>query len=72
MTTRQFLSILFSCLWFVHPLTGQQWVGTILVFGALYYSSFASKPKSHGHGSSGKAKPTELGDAEELGSSVKK
>jgi len=48
MTTRQFLSILFSCIWFVHPLTTWQWVGTVLVFGALYYNTLASKPK-HGH-----------------------
>lgn len=49
MTTRQFLSILFSCFWFLHPLTMQQWFGTILVFGALYYSTFAAPAKSHGH-----------------------
>ena len=36
MTTRQFLSILLSCILFMHPLTWQQWIGTIMVFSALY------------------------------------
>jgi adenosine 3'-phospho 5'-phosphosulfate transporter B2 len=36
MTTRQLLSILLSCLLFLHPLTWQQWAGTGLVFFALY------------------------------------
>eukprot|EP00002_Diphylleia_rotans_P016975 TRINITY_DN3299_c0_g1_i2.p1 TRINITY_DN3299_c0_g1~~TRINITY_DN3299_c0_g1_i2.p1 ORF type:complete len:327 (-),score=71.29 TRINITY_DN3299_c0_g1_i2:207-1187(-) len=51
MTTRQFLSILFSCLLFAHPLTFWQWIGTIIIFGALYYQGFAKKD-SHGHGKS--------------------
>lgn len=33
MTTRQFISILLSCILFAHPLTGGQWLGTIMVFG---------------------------------------
>ena len=33
MTTRQFLSILISCLLFAHPLTLGQWAGTAMVFG---------------------------------------
>jgi hypothetical protein len=33
MTTRQFLSILLSCLLFAHPLTAGQWMGTVMVFG---------------------------------------
>ena len=37
MTTRQFLSILLSCLIFMHPLSLGQWAGTVLVFGSLYY-----------------------------------
>ena len=41
MTTRQFLSILLSCIVFMHMLSPMQWVGTALVFGALYYKSFA-------------------------------
>lgn len=48
MTTRQFLSILFSCLLFAHPLTFWQWVGTVMIFAALYYQAFANK-HSHGH-----------------------
>lgn len=40
MTTRQFLSILLSCIIFMHPLTLQQWGGTCMVFGALYYNAF--------------------------------
>lgn len=49
MTTRQFLSILLSCLLFAHPLTAGQWMGTVMVFGALYYKSLSRgppKPKS--------------------------
>merc|ERR1712205_297442 len=40
MTTRQFLSILLSCIVFMHMLSPMQWLGTVLVFGALYYKSF--------------------------------
>jgi adenosine 3'-phospho 5'-phosphosulfate transporter B2 len=40
MTTRQFLSILLSCILFMHPLTWQQWCGTGMVFSALYYQAF--------------------------------
>jgi len=41
MTTRQFLSILLSCIVFMHMLSPMQWLGTVLVFGAFYYKSFA-------------------------------
>ncbi|XP_002974853.2 UDP-galactose/UDP-glucose transporter 5B [Selaginella moellendorffii] len=41
MTTRQLVSILLSCLWFAHPLSWKQWLGTLLVFGSLYYKSYA-------------------------------
>ena len=58
MTSRQFLSILLSCLLFLHPLTPQQWVGTATVFGALYYQSFARKPGHH-------PKPSKEGAAED-------
>eukprot|EP01024_Parvocaulis_polyphysoides_P030283 TRINITY_DN2750_c0_g1_i4.p1 TRINITY_DN2750_c0_g1~~TRINITY_DN2750_c0_g1_i4.p1 ORF type:complete len:361 (-),score=45.97 TRINITY_DN2750_c0_g1_i4:872-1954(-) len=44
MTTRQFLSILLSCILFAHPLSLGQWVGTFLVFGSLYYKTYAKKP----------------------------
>ena len=40
MTTRQFLSILLSCIIFMHPLTAMQWLGTGLVFASLYYQAF--------------------------------
>ena len=40
MTTRQFISILLSCIIFMHPLTVPQWGGTCMVFGALYYNAF--------------------------------
>ena len=33
MTTRQFISILLSCILFAHPLSGGQWMGTVMVFG---------------------------------------
>eukprot|EP00887_Chlorella_sp_A99_P007813 scaffold20.g7813.t1 len=44
MTTRQFLSILLSCLLFRHPLTPGQWVGTAMVFGTLYHKGFSRGP----------------------------
>ncbi|EKX43439.1 hypothetical protein GUITHDRAFT_110561 [Guillardia theta CCMP2712] len=44
MTTRQFLSILLSCIIFLHPLSGGQWVGTCLVFGSLYWKTLVSMP----------------------------
>eukprot|EP00243_Klebsormidium_subtile_P008708 TRINITY_DN4180_c0_g1_i3.p1 TRINITY_DN4180_c0_g1~~TRINITY_DN4180_c0_g1_i3.p1 ORF type:complete len:363 (-),score=42.68 TRINITY_DN4180_c0_g1_i3:397-1485(-) len=44
MTTRQFLSILLSCVIFVHPLTWGQWLGTVMVFSTLYYNTLT---KSH-------------------------
>merc|ERR1712118_291661 len=46
MTTRQFLSILLSCILFAHPLTLGQWGGTGMIFGSLYYKSLTSKAKS--------------------------
>jgi adenosine 3'-phospho 5'-phosphosulfate transporter B2 len=47
MTTRQFISILLSCLLFVHPLSAWQWVGTGIVFGSLYYKTFSKKDGHH-------------------------
>lgn len=41
MTTRQFLSILLSCIMFLHPLSLGQWCGTVAVFGALYYKTLS-------------------------------
>ncbi|XP_039136810.1 UDP-galactose/UDP-glucose transporter 5B-like [Dioscorea cayenensis subsp. rotundata] len=46
MTTRQLVSILLSCVWFAHPLSLRQWVGAVIVFGALYTKSFLrTKPQ---------------------------
>ena len=55
MTTRQFLSILLSCILFAHPLSGGQWVGSLLVFGTLYYQSFAKDKKPHSNGGGAEA-----------------
>mmetsp|Transcript_1167 Transcript_1167/g.2769 ORF Transcript_1167/g.2769 Transcript_1167/m.2769 type:complete len:376 (+) Transcript_1167:79-1206(+) len=52
MTTRQFLSILLSCILFLHPLSAGQWVGTVMVFGALYYKTLS--------GGAGKGKKTDI------------
>ncbi|KAF3453815.1 hypothetical protein FNV43_RR04256 [Rhamnella rubrinervis] len=43
MTTRQLVSIMLSCIWFQHPLSWEQWVGAVIVFGSLYMKSFLSK-----------------------------
>ncbi|PON52549.1 UAA transporter [Trema orientale] len=43
MTTRQLVSILLSCLWFSHPLSWEQWIGAVIVFGSLYVKSFLRK-----------------------------
>ena len=56
MTSRQFMSILLSCLLFMHPLTGVQWLGTATIFGALYYQAATKSGSSHGGGSSGAKK----------------
>lgn len=46
MTTRQFISILTSCIMFMHPLSWPgQYVGMAIVFAALYYKSFTTKDK---------------------------
>lgn len=52
MTTRQFLSILLSCILFAHPLSLGQWAGSIMVFGSLYYQSYSKSGGSSkgGHG----------------------
>ncbi|XP_047174615.1 UDP-galactose/UDP-glucose transporter 5-like [Vigna umbellata] len=44
MTTRQLLSIMLSCVWFAHPLSWEQWIGAVIVFGSLYGKSFTRKP----------------------------
>jgi solute carrier family 35 (adenosine 3'-phospho 5'-phosphosulfate transporter), member B2 len=63
MTTRQFLSILLSCIIFMHMLSWEQWGGTVLVFGALYYKSFA-KGDSSSHAKKGEeTEPLIKGDS---------
>jgi len=48
MTIRQVISILLSCLLYMHPLSWGQWFSAALVFGVIYWKD-ASKPKSHHH-----------------------
>ncbi|KAG2310979.1 hypothetical protein Bca52824_022536 [Brassica carinata] len=36
MTTRQLASIMLSCIWFSHPLSWEQCIGSVIVFGSLY------------------------------------
>lgn len=43
MTTRQLVSIVLSCVWFRHPLSWEQFIGSVIVFGALYTRSFFKK-----------------------------
>lgn len=43
MTTRQLVSIMLSCVWFSHPLSWEQWIGAVIVFGSLYAKSFWKK-----------------------------
>ncbi|KAJ4725889.1 UDP-galactose/UDP-glucose transporter like [Melia azedarach] len=43
MTTRQLVSIVLSCVWFAHPLSWEQWIGAVIVFGSLYARSFLKK-----------------------------
>uniref|UniRef100_A0A5B7B2F2 Putative UDP-galactose/UDP-glucose transporter 5B n=1 Tax=Davidia involucrata TaxID=16924 RepID=A0A5B7B2F2_DAVIN len=46
MTTRQLVSILLSCVWFAHPLSWEQCIGAVIVFGSLYARSFLkNKPQ---------------------------
>ncbi|KAK6935919.1 UAA transporter [Dillenia turbinata] len=43
MTTRQLVSIMLSCFWFSHPLSWEQWMGSVIVFGSLYAKTFLRK-----------------------------
>ncbi|KAK1414422.1 hypothetical protein QVD17_30166 [Tagetes erecta] len=48
MTTRQLVSILLSCVWFGHPLSVEQFIGAVIVFGSLYAKGFLKwKPEKH-------------------------
>ncbi|CAL6330732.1 unnamed protein product [Bathycoccus prasinos] len=60
MTTRQFLSILLSCLIFTHPLTFEQWLGTGMVFGSLYYQAHSKNKTLKNMASSGANEIREL------------
>eukprot|EP00898_Chlorokybus_atmophyticus_P003576 jgi/Chlat1/4219/Chrsp27S04298 len=68
MTTRQLLSILLSCIYFLHPLTLYQWAGTLMVFGALYWKTFSKKKGGHGHSAKPEivAPPTETVEKQPL------
>ncbi|XP_071916091.1 UDP-galactose/UDP-glucose transporter 5-like isoform X2 [Coffea arabica] len=65
MTTRQLVSILLSCVWFAHPLSWEQCIGAVIVFGSLYGKSFLrerprtspSNPQENGASSPLKANP---------------
>ncbi|KAL3131115.1 hypothetical protein ABBQ38_000421 [Trebouxia sp. C0009 RCD-2024] len=46
MTSRQFVSVLASCLIFAHPLSLGQWCSTAVVFGGLYYKAFSKAASS--------------------------
>jgi len=54
MTTRQVVSILLSCVIYLHPLTVSQWLSAFLVFGSLYYKEALMK-SHHGPPASQKA-----------------
>ncbi|XP_059626673.1 UDP-galactose/UDP-glucose transporter 5-like isoform X2 [Cornus florida] len=61
MTTRQLVSILLSCVWFAHPLSWEQFIGAVIVFGSLYAKSFMKnkppKPPSSEQLESGESSP---------------
>ena len=65
MTTRQFISILLSCILFAHPLSLGQWGGTVVVFGALYYKTLSKKSESSGEHNP-KGGDAELGEKQGL------
>jgi len=50
MTIRQFLSLLLSSIFFLHPLTIGQWTGATVVFGVLYYKESLKKKSHSSHG----------------------
>ena len=73
MTTRQFISILLSCVLVAHPLSLGQWGGTVVVFGALYYKTLSKKAESSGehNPAKGSAGDAELGEKQGLLASPK-
>ncbi|EEF31273.1 UDP-galactose/UDP-glucose transporter 5B [Ricinus communis] len=65
MTTRQLVSIMLSCVWFSHPLSWEQWIGAVIVFGSLYAKNFLKggsprPPPSEEHTENGASTPTKL------------
>jgi len=48
MTVRQVVSIILSCIIYLHPLTWMQWISSGVVFGILYWKD-ATKPRSGHH-----------------------
>lgn len=63
MTTRQLVSILLSCVWFTHPLSWEQCIGAVIVFGSLYTKTLlrkapqeASLPEQMPNGAAGAGK----------------
>ncbi|XP_050367671.1 UDP-galactose/UDP-glucose transporter 5B [Argentina anserina] len=61
MTTRQLVSIMLSCVWFHHPLSWEQCIGAVVVFGSLYAKSFmrnaTPKPSPSGKEQNGASIP---------------
>jgi adenosine 3'-phospho 5'-phosphosulfate transporter B2 len=51
MTIRQVISIILSCIIYLHPLTLWQWLSSALVFGVLYYKDTMMRSSRH-HGDS--------------------
>ncbi|BAB09511.1 UDP-galactose transporter related protein-like [Arabidopsis thaliana] len=46
MTTRQLASIMLSCIWFSHPLSWEQCIGSVIVFGSLYAKNLLNNKKN--------------------------
>ncbi|XP_052187943.1 UDP-galactose/UDP-glucose transporter 5B [Diospyros lotus] len=69
MTTRQLVSILLSCIWFAHPLSWEQCIGAVIVFGSLYAKSYLGnkapkKPTVEGRLENGESIPLNLKDSQ--------
>ena len=63
MTTRQFLTIFLSNILFAHAMSGTQWLGTVMVFGALYWKTYIHQwSKKSPSGSSGTSGGSNSGD----------
>ncbi|XP_065869162.1 UDP-galactose/UDP-glucose transporter 5B [Euphorbia lathyris] len=64
MTTRQLVSIMLSCVWFSHPLSWEQWIGAVIVFGSLYAKTLLktapAKPPHAENTQNGASSPVKL------------